>query len=246
MNLRQRLSELERKFRCLNVRGIVESIDPTKGSCGCVRVRYGEDQLSDWLPVKPIRSGDSCMWWFPDVGEGVTVTDIETGEILPGSFTDSLPSPSRDPDVMFIKFGNGDTVTHNRKTGVLDLNISTDANITTGANVNINASASANITTTKATITAPTIESTGSWAHSGTMSISESLSVNGGTSLKSTLSVYGASSMLAPVAMLSGFSSVPGAGGAGGGSITGGLKVDGVEVKDHTHAETGINTGPMK
>lgn len=208
----QRLSELERKFRCLNIRGVVEKIDPNMGSGGCVRVRYGDDQLSDWLPVKPIRSGESCMWWFPDIGEGVTVTDVETGEILPGSFTANLPPPTRDPDVMFMQFGNGDTLEHNRKTGVF--------NLTTTAEVNVNSK--------KATVTAPTIISTGTWTHVGAMSISK------------TLTVTGASTLTGLVTMPGGFT------GFGLCAVPITFTMGGKPVANHIHKETGDYTEVMQ
>ena len=53
----KRVEKLEREIRTKNVRGVIDSIDPEMGSGGCVRVSYGDNQLSGWLPVKPTRSG---------------------------------------------------------------------------------------------------------------------------------------------------------------------------------------------
>ena len=117
----RRLEAVERKLNKLNVRGIVDEIDPEMGIGGCVRIRYGDNQLSDWLPVKPLRSGKSAIWWFPDVGEGVTITDLEIGEVLPGSFTTDCPPPTRDPDVLHIQFADGASIAHNRKENTLKI-----------------------------------------------------------------------------------------------------------------------------
>lgn len=112
-----RLEALERKLEKINVRGVVSEINPEMGASGCVRVLFGDNQISDWLPVKPLRSGKASIWWFPEVGEGVTVTDIETGEVMPGSFTSTNPPPTRDPNVFYIKFGDGSFVSHDSNSG---------------------------------------------------------------------------------------------------------------------------------
>lgn len=127
-----RLEALERKLSKLNIRGLIHEIDPNLGSSGCVRVKYGDNQTSDWLPVKPLRSGKSSIWWFPEVGEGVTITDLETGEVLPGSFTSTNPPPSRDPDVLHIQLSKSEFITHNKSNGELNVNIEKKATLVIG------------------------------------------------------------------------------------------------------------------
>lgn len=134
----QRLNNIERRLSNLNVRGVVSEIDPNMGSGGCIRVLYGDKQLSGWLPVKPLRSGDSSIWWFPNVGEGVTITDLETGEVLPGSFNSDNPPPSRDPDVLYIKFKDDGFISYNQKTGNHLAEFKNNSVITIGGDSTIN------------------------------------------------------------------------------------------------------------
>ena len=134
----RRLEAVERRLNKLNIRGLVDEIDPNMGSGGCIRVKYGDNQLSDWLPVKPMRSGESSIWWFPSVGEGVTITDLETGEVLPGSFNSDNPPPSRDPDVLYIKFKDDGFVSYNQETGNHQAEFKNDSVITIGGDATIN------------------------------------------------------------------------------------------------------------
>ncbi len=75
--------------------------------------------LTAWLPVKPLRSGKAIVWWFPEVGEGVTVIspgNLLLGEVHPGSYHAQTPAPSNNPDLFIIQFGDGSSVIHNRET----------------------------------------------------------------------------------------------------------------------------------
>ena len=136
-----RLERLERRLNKMNVRGIVHEIDPNFGSGGAVRIFYGDDQVSDWLPVKPLRSGDAAIWWFPSIGEGVTVTDIDTGEVLPGSFTSDNPPPSRDPDVLYIKFKDESFISHNQSTGNYESSFTGDVKVIAKGKVSVDSEA---------------------------------------------------------------------------------------------------------
>ena len=135
----QRLEAIERRLSYLNVRGIVSKIDPNMGAGGCIRVQYGDNQLSDWLPVKPLRSGESSIWLFPSVGESVTITDLETGEVLPGSFNSDNPPPTRDPDVLYIKFKDEGFISYNQATGNHQVEFKNNSVITVGGDCSINA-----------------------------------------------------------------------------------------------------------
>ena len=134
----QRLEALERRLNKLNIRGVISEIDTNRGAGGCVRINYGDNQLSDWLPVKPLRSGGSSIWWFPDVGESVTVTDLETGEVLPGSFNSDNPPPSRDPDVLYIKFKDESFISHNRSDGNFAAEFKGKSVVTIGSDSTLN------------------------------------------------------------------------------------------------------------
>ncbi len=219
-SLYKRVEALENALRRINVRGVVSEIAPSKGPSGCVKVAFGDNQISGWLPVKPMRSGDCSIWWFPDVGEGVTATNIDNGEVMPGSYTDAMPPATRNPDEMLFTFKDGGEIRHNRSSGELTI-------ITT---------AKVNITTQEANITAPSINSFGDWSHNGPMVISETLEV------QAELAVLSTSQMIGTVAMPAGFA----AGGSGGASssmngtlnISGGdVLVNGISSYSHTHTD---------
>ncbi|MDE5179944.1 phage baseplate assembly protein V [Vibrio fluvialis] len=140
-SLEERVSELERKFAQSYVRGKVSDIDPPNW---CVKVSYGTDEKpmsTKWLPVKPMRSGQAIVWWFPEVGEGVTVLspgDLRLGEVFPGSYHNDRPPPTTNPDEFYIAFGDGSKVVHNRESSKLDVVNVGDVEVTTQQNLTIN------------------------------------------------------------------------------------------------------------
>lgn len=206
----KRLNAVERALNRKGIRGLVHSIAPDMGVGGCVKVTYGDNQTSDWLPVKPVRSGSACLWWFPEAGEGVTVSDIDGGEVTPGSYTSSNQPPSRNPDEMIIQFGDGEFIKHNRKTGVLDIN-----------------------TLSKVNVTSPSINSTGDWLHTGPMIITDTLEVQAELAVLSTSQLVGLVTM--PSAFMAG-----GAGGGSGTmmgelNVNGEVIVNGIRVGTHKH-----------
>lgn len=244
-----RLEAVERKLKKINIRGTVSEKNSSMGAGGCVRVLYGDNQLSDWLPVKPVRSGVASIWWFPDVGEGVTVTDIEVGEVLPGSYTSSMPPPTRDPDVIYIDFGDGGFVTHNRSNGEMVINTNSKVTInTTEANVN---ASTINATADTINATATSINSKGEWMHTGPMTISETLEVQAELAVLSTSQLVGM--VMMPGGFVSGGLAVPGvpAGSPGKGTmigeidVTGEITINGVKVSSHKHPvkKEGVPTG---
>lgn len=135
-SLLQRIESLERALSESVVRGVIAEIDPEKGQGGMVKVAYGAEhkQITTWLPFKPPRSASAAMWWFPEVGEGVTVIspgDLRMGEVYLGSNHANFPAPSRDPNVFLIQFGDGASVEHNRETHTLTIVNQGDISIST-------------------------------------------------------------------------------------------------------------------
>ncbi|MFA0266835.1 phage baseplate assembly protein V [Vibrio cyclitrophicus] len=124
MDLEERVSELERKLEEVFVRGIIEESNPVER---WVVVSYGTEESpmkTGKLPVKPIRSGEAIVWWFPEVGEAVTVIspgDLRFGEVFPGSYYSERPAPSDDPDLFLVEFGDGSKISHHRGTHKLVL-----------------------------------------------------------------------------------------------------------------------------
>ncbi|MDF5667829.1 phage baseplate assembly protein V [Vibrio sp. 945] len=138
MDLEERVSELERKLEEVFVRGIIEESNPVER---WVVVSYGTEESpmkTGKLPVKPIRSGKAIVWWFPEVGEAVTVIspgDLRFGEVFPGSYYSERPAPSDDPDLFLVEFGDGSKVSHHRGTHKLELINMGDVEATIEGNV---------------------------------------------------------------------------------------------------------------
>ncbi|WP_372830517.1 phage baseplate assembly protein V [Pontibacterium sp.] len=136
----QRLEELERRLALVNVRGLIEEIDlaavPPR-----VRVRYGDQQTTGWLPWKPPRSAKASVWWPPEEGEACTVIsngDLLQGEVIPGSYTNSYKAPSTNPDLFLVEFGDGSSVAHDRKEHTLDVVNIGEITVSTAAPVRVN------------------------------------------------------------------------------------------------------------
>ena len=110
-----RIETLERRTHQMVVRGTISEVDPDKA---LAKVQWGPKQFTGWLPFKPARSGQAITWWCPEVGEPVTILsdgELSHGEILPGSYSATYPAPSTDPDLFFIGFGDGATISYDRK-----------------------------------------------------------------------------------------------------------------------------------
>ena len=134
----QRLNDLERQVAQMVIRGVISKIDSANQ---LVRVTYGSSHkpmITGWLPIKPIRSGKAIVWWFPEIGEGVTVIspgDCCLGEVFPGSYHSKTPAPSDNPDLFLVEFGDGSSVSHDRKNHLLkvvnvgDIDFSTEQKI---------------------------------------------------------------------------------------------------------------------
>ncbi|MCC3798260.1 phage baseplate assembly protein V [Vibrio parahaemolyticus] len=138
MELDERISELERKFEEFFVRGIIVESNSVER---WVIVSYGADEnpmTTGRLPVKPFRSGKAIVWWFPEVGEAVTVIspgDLRFGEVFPGSYYSERPAPSDDPDLFLVEFGDGSKISHHRGTHKLELINMGDVEATIEGNV---------------------------------------------------------------------------------------------------------------
>lgn len=114
LSIHQRLEALERALAQMVIRGKVEEIDFEKKRA---RVRYSPEQVTGWLPWKPIRAGKAIIWWPLEVGEAVTVIspgDLSLGEIFPSSYQTTFPAPSDDPDLFLVQFDDQSSLSYQR------------------------------------------------------------------------------------------------------------------------------------
>lgn len=140
MSILDRLEELERRMDQMVVRGVIAEVNH---STQRVVVRFDEDQLTDWLEWKPSRSGRVTVWSPPEVGEGVTIIsngDVNMGEVFPGSYHDSMPTPSTSPDEVVVLMPDGTRITYNHKAHKLDVQVKGEVNLKATGNVICDAS----------------------------------------------------------------------------------------------------------
>ncbi|APU00412.1 baseplate assembly protein V [Aeromonas phage 3] len=139
MSILDRLEAIERMLEQMVVRGTIDQVDCNSQR---VKVRYGEDSVTDWIEWKPSRSGHVTIWSPPQVGEGVTVIsdgDVNRGEVFLGSYHNSMPPPSTDPDATVMKFPDGTVFTYNMKENKLTLEVAGDATLDVKGNINAKA-----------------------------------------------------------------------------------------------------------
>ncbi len=130
LSIQQRLEALERALAQMVVRGKVERVDYTTRRA---KVRYSADQVTGWLPFKPLRAGKAIMWWPIEVGEAVTVIspgDLTLGEIFPGSYQNDFPAPSADPDLFLLQFSDDAFLSYQRKDKTLVAQLPADGTTT--------------------------------------------------------------------------------------------------------------------
>ncbi len=82
-------------------------------------------QETDWLPWFTLRAGPpdgGKFWWPPAVGEQVVLMapggDLAQAFVLPGVFSDAMPSPSSDGEAMHLEWNQRDYMVHTKGGGL--------------------------------------------------------------------------------------------------------------------------------
>ena len=123
-NLAYRVSELERKLNNIIRVGTVADTDEKTAK---VRIDYGGENPTDWLPWVTRRAGKDREWWMPEKQEQVLllspVGDLAQGIVLPAIYQDLFPPNGNSEDVHRIDYQNGDFIEHNRSTGALTMSM---------------------------------------------------------------------------------------------------------------------------
>ena len=108
----EQIESLNRKIQHMVVHGVVSAVDLT--ACKA-KVRYGENEVTGWLPWQPIKTGQAVIWWPLEVGEAVTVISpglLNRGIILPSVYYEKNPAPSSDENKFIVRFKNGNKIEH--------------------------------------------------------------------------------------------------------------------------------------
>ncbi|WP_419779824.1 phage baseplate assembly protein V [Maridesulfovibrio sp.] len=88
-----------------------------------VRVAFGEDAVSDWLPWADSRAGGDRSWHAPEEGEQVIVLspsgETSAGVVLTGIFSTEHPAPADRASVARMVFKDGAVLEYDRENHVL-------------------------------------------------------------------------------------------------------------------------------
>lgn len=111
--LEWRVAELERKLASAILWGSVAEVDL---SAPRVRVRYGDDAVTDWVPWLAVAAGETVAWRAPSIGEQVALLspggNIGAGWAQPGLYRDEFPAPASSEDVDLRAYPDGAKVAY--------------------------------------------------------------------------------------------------------------------------------------
>jgi len=132
-------AELERRLANVIRIGTVIAADYS-GAKVIVRC---DDIRTDWLPWITHRAGNDRDWWAPDIGEQVLVLapsgQMDAAVVLPALYSDASPEPAASADIHTIRYGNGDTVTHDRAAGSWHVQCAGPVTVVAGGAVTVQA-----------------------------------------------------------------------------------------------------------
>ncbi|CAA0097599.1 Uncharacterised protein [BD1-7 clade bacterium] len=161
----QRINRLERRLANILVEGVIAQVQTAPYQ---VRVNIGtedEPQLTNWLTPTADRAGtNGQIWWPLEINEAVTIIspngDIERGRVTRSRFTDVIPPPSTDLNMLQVNIDADNHFSFNRSTGiaklaakntaVLQCNVEITENLTVNKNTTIKKNAAISGTSTAA------------------------------------------------------------------------------------------------
>ncbi|WP_459782387.1 phage baseplate assembly protein V, partial [Photobacterium sp. R1] len=119
--------DLQRRLANMIRRGRVHSVDFTM-SPPRVRVEYGKQAVTGWLPWMGGRASSSKTQWEPlDIGEQVIILsesgDLSAGVVMPSIPDAQSPVPSTSPDEHVSRYEDGTTLTYHRKKHTLTVDV---------------------------------------------------------------------------------------------------------------------------
>lgn len=126
----------------------VGTVSSVNAAAGTVRVAFAaqDDMVTYELPVITRGSKNNKDYWLPDVDEQVLCLFLPNtsgrgvcdGFVL-GTFYSSIDAPVENSgDVHAVKYGDGTIIKHDRSTGKLTINATSDIDIIAGGKITIN------------------------------------------------------------------------------------------------------------
>jgi phage baseplate assembly protein V len=225
------LSEAYRKLSALIRFGTITAIDASDPAQPVVTCDCGGLE-TDWLAWCAFRAGGTTYWSAPTVGEQVIVFapggETSLGFVLGGFYSENFPSPSTDPGVDMVKYGDGSTVTYDSNAHAMTVNVSNNGNVTvnvSGGTVTVNCKDATVNADDSVTLNTPKTHLTGDLTVDGNATVTKNLGVTGAMAVQG----QGASGAVSTF--------------AGAINITGGdVTADGIGLKSHHHTAQGQNS----
>lgn len=133
--------------RLLQNLAIVGTVDEVNASDKLMRLQVG-DNLTNWVTIPTIAAGKVRLWRCPSVGEQFLLVcpsgDLSNAVALMALYSDANPSPSSDPDEIYLRFNDEDFLAIHVTDSTLNLTIS---------DITINAATQITLDTPSVTIT---------------------------------------------------------------------------------------------
>lgn len=125
--------------------GTIEEIDH---EIARVRVKSG-DNITDWIPWRTPRAGETTTWDPPTLGEQVILLspagDLAQAVILTGIYSDQHPAPSQDENVWLRRFPDGTEVAYNHQAKKLSIDAKGDLELKLQGNLKATVSGTADV-----------------------------------------------------------------------------------------------------
>lgn len=124
--------------------GIISAVDAANHKVRC-KIPALEDLETAWLSYLTPNAGGNQFYCLPDEGELVAVLLDARGEggcVLGAIYNEKDTTPANDNNMWVKKFTNGTVISHNRKSGEININTSGSVTVTAGGGVKINADTS--------------------------------------------------------------------------------------------------------
>lgn len=108
-----------------------------------VKVKFDDEQFSDWIPFFSLNAAKSYIWMPPTKGaQGIVLSasgEMETLLFISGVFTDEFLPADASENLTEIRFPNGDRIRHFADTGNLIIKNTGDCDISCGGNFSVTA-----------------------------------------------------------------------------------------------------------
>jgi len=136
--LKEKLSNLEKKVERFVRVGVVTQVYPEKGT---VRVKFADldDVVSYELPVLVRKTYKDKDYWMPDIGEHVVCvflpTGAEQGFVVGAFYSKEDKVPAKSVDIKRIELGNGAYMEWDRKAGTLRIFAPGEISIVSGTHI---------------------------------------------------------------------------------------------------------------